>query len=100
MKLARPRFVRSAIIAVALSFSIALRAGPPSDQPTMIDSMDAAALAKIAPRMHEFVDDKQIAGAVTLVMLHGQIVDFQAVGLADIAEKRPMTRDSLVASAS
>ena len=37
---------------------------------------------------------------VTLVMRHGQIVHFEAVGSADIAEKRPMTRDCLFAIAS
>ena len=50
--------------------------------------------------MHQFVDDKQIAGAVTLVALRGKIVHLEAVGWSDIAGKRPMARDNLFAIAS
>ena len=75
-------------------------ADPPNDKPSTGASVDAAAPAKIATRMQQFVDDKQIAGAVTLVMRRGKIVHFEPVGWADIAEKRPMTRDNLFAIAS
>jgi CubicO group peptidase (beta-lactamase class C family) len=62
--------------------------------------MDADKLAKIAPRMRQFVADKQIAGAVTLVARRGTVVHLEAVGSADIAHNRPMTTDSLFAIAS
>jgi CubicO group peptidase (beta-lactamase class C family) len=77
-----------------------LSAEPPNNKPSTGASVDAAAPARIATRMQQFFDDKQIAGAVTLVMRNGQIVHFEAVGSADIAEKRPMTRDCMFAIAS
>src|SRR5207302_1816333 len=50
--------------------------------------------------MEQFIKDKQIAGAVTLVMRHGRIVHFAAVGSADVARERPMTRDAIFEIAS
>jgi CubicO group peptidase (beta-lactamase class C family) len=64
------------------------------------DDTAAPGLAKIAPRMREFVDAKQISGAVTLVAHKGQIVRLEAVGEADIASHRPMMKDSVFAIAS
>jgi CubicO group peptidase (beta-lactamase class C family) len=71
-------------------------------QPSAPDAigMDAAQLAKIAPRMRQFIADKQIAGAVTFVARSGVVVHLEAVGSADIAHNRPMTTDSLFAIAS
>ncbi len=62
--------------------------------------VDAQQLAQIAQRMQEFVDQKQISGAVTLVALKGKIVHHEAVGLADIAAGRPMYKDTLFGIAS
>lgn len=62
--------------------------------------MDAAALARIDDRVREFVDARQIAGAVTLVARRGQLVHLGAVGQADIAAAREMTPDTVFAIAS
>lgn len=62
--------------------------------------MDAEALAKIDARMHEFVEARQIAGAVTLVARRGRVVHLGAVGKADIAADRAMARDTLFSIAS
>jgi CubicO group peptidase (beta-lactamase class C family) len=61
---------------------------------------DAPALDKIAPRMQEFGDQKQVSGVVTLVMHKGKVIHHEAVGLADIDASRPMYKDSLFAIAS
>ncbi|MBI3861322.1 MAG: beta-lactamase family protein [Planctomycetia bacterium] len=63
------------------------------------DSVDRR-LAKIAPQMREFVDAKQISGAVTLVAHKGKTVHLEAVGEADVADHRPMTKDTLFGIAS
>ena len=55
--------------------------------------MDAKALGKINERMREFVRMKQAAGIVTLVARKGKVVHLGAVGEADIASSRKMTRD-------
>jgi CubicO group peptidase (beta-lactamase class C family) len=62
--------------------------------------MKASVLAEIPQRMRGFVEDKQIAGAVTLVALRGCLVHLEAVGLADIEAQKPLDVDSLFAIAS
>ena len=49
----------------------------------------------IAPAMQKLVDDGVISGAVTLVANADEVLSFQAVGLSDIAGKKPMRKDSL-----
>src|SRR6266436_1088741 len=70
------------------------------DEAALASGMEPEALAKIAPRMEQFVKDKQIAGAVTLVMRQGKLVHFAAVGSADVAHERPMHRDAIFEIAS
>src|SRR5688572_19608330 len=62
--------------------------------------MDVATLTKIERRLQEFVEEKQISGAVSLVAKDGKIVHFVAVGQADLDENRPMREDTLFAIAS
>ena len=62
--------------------------------------LDAGALARIAPRMQQFVDQHQAAGVVTLVARHGHVAHVAAVGLADIEKRQPMRTDSLFLIAS
>lgn len=52
-------------------------------------------LAEVRKRMQAFVDDKTIAGAVTLVARNGQIAALDAVGQADIAKGKPMKPDTM-----
>jgi len=62
--------------------------------------LDEASLGKIKTRMLEFVDAKQIAGAVTLVARRGRVVHVGAVGKADVASGREMVADTVFAIAS
>lgn len=57
-------------------------------------------LSKIRSRMEQFVADKEIAGAVTLLARGGKIVHWEAVGWADLDAKTPMQKDSLFQIAS
>ncbi|HWW88293.1 MAG TPA: serine hydrolase domain-containing protein [Vicinamibacterales bacterium] len=41
------------------------------------------------------VDDKQLAGIVTVMARHGKIVDFQTYGKKDLASGAPMTKDTI-----
>lgn len=45
--------------------------------------------------MQKFVDDGVISGAVTLVARHGKVASLEAVGWADLANKKPMREDDL-----
>ncbi len=57
--------------------------------------VSASKLAEIPKRLQAFVDDQTISGAVALVSRHDRTVSLEAVGLADIAGKKPMRPNSL-----
>lgn len=61
---------------------------------------NTAALKKIGQRMDAFVEGQQVSGVVTLVAHRGKVVHLKAVGLADMAQQRPMQTDSLFCIAS
>jgi CubicO group peptidase (beta-lactamase class C family) len=52
-------------------------------------------LNAINERLRRFVDEHEIAGAVTLVATHEGIVHFDAIGKADIARDKRMRLDSI-----
>lgn len=62
--------------------------------------LDAEALKKIDERMKEFVAQKQIAGAVTLIARRGRVVHLSPVGMADVAGKKEMKTDTVFRIAS
>jgi CubicO group peptidase (beta-lactamase class C family) len=41
------------------------------------------------------IDDKQLAGAVTILARHGKIVDYRTYGMRDLDSKTPMTKDTI-----
>jgi CubicO group peptidase (beta-lactamase class C family) len=49
----------------------------------------------VIDRVRPYVEQNEIAGAVTLIAQNGRIREFEATGLADLKTKRPMTRDTL-----
>jgi CubicO group peptidase (beta-lactamase class C family) len=61
---------------------------------------DADQLARIPARMQEFVEQKRIAGAVTLVATADRVVRVDAVGHADLSAGRAMQSDSIFRIAS
>ena len=50
---------------------------------------------KIPERMRHFVDEKTVAGVVTLVARGNDIVEFDTQGMADIESNRPMRKDTI-----
>jgi CubicO group peptidase (beta-lactamase class C family) len=61
----------------------------------MKTGMHPGKLAEIPKRMEQFVAEKQISGAVTLVAHHGEIQQLAAVGESDIANHRKMRTDDM-----
>ncbi len=57
--------------------------------------MDAARLAAISPRQQQFADSGAIAGTVTLIERHGELVHIGAVGMQNVEDKVPMKNDSI-----
>jgi len=52
-------------------------------------------LARLHANMHKEVDEKRLAGVVTLVARHGKIVDVDVYGKKDLASGAPMTQDTI-----
>jgi CubicO group peptidase (beta-lactamase class C family) len=52
-------------------------------------------LRRLEAAMKRVVDDKQIAGVVTLLERHGKIVEFSAVGSKDVRNSDPMQKDTI-----
>jgi CubicO group peptidase (beta-lactamase class C family) len=61
----------------------------------LAQAQESEILGKIPARLKEFVDNKVVAGAVTLVAHDGKIAEFDAVGMADIEAGRVMKKDSI-----
>jgi CubicO group peptidase (beta-lactamase class C family) len=66
----------------------------------VIEGVDQAALAQIAPALQSVIDAGDLSGAVTLIWRDGQEIQFQALGQRDIEAGLPMTRDTLFRIAS
>lgn len=57
--------------------------------------MSSERLARIGKRMQEYIDQNKVAGTVTLVARHGEIVNFEALGYSDREKKIPMKKDDI-----
>ncbi len=57
--------------------------------------MSAEKLAEIDAAMQRLVDEKRVAGVVTMVVRHGKVAHFEAVGKMDIDAEEPMRRDTI-----
>jgi CubicO group peptidase (beta-lactamase class C family) len=66
----------------------------PSAKPESV-GLSSERLDRIATAIQRNIEDKRIAGAVTLVMRHGQVAFFKAQGMADREAAKPMQRDSI-----
>src|SRR5436190_9127181 len=56
---------------------------------------DQNKLLEVPTKMKEMIAANEIAGAVTCVVTKGKIVQLEAVGLADVANNKPMQKDSI-----
>jgi CubicO group peptidase (beta-lactamase class C family) len=78
-----------------LSLLIALLAIASSQRLSTAAEADTPTLAGVSQALSKFIEDKEIAGAVTLVADKDKVLHVAASGLADIANKRPMRPDAI-----
>src|SRR5579862_6594604 len=52
-------------------------------------------LERITAKVQQSIDDKRIAGAVTLVARHGKVVFFKSQGALDREANKPMRNDAI-----
>lgn len=70
--------------------AVTIRAGAIAPQ-----GMNPEKLKAIPAAMQKFVDDKTIAGAVTLIARDGKIASLEAVGMSDLEKGTAMTKESV-----
>ena len=52
-------------------------------------------LERLHALIQQEIDQKQLAGAVTILARHGKIVEYRTYGLRDLASGAPMTKDTI-----
>ena len=90
-------FTRAVFSVIALIWIASSVAGQrlPMAVPEQV-GMSAAKLAELGPFVkNRYVDNRLMAGAVTIVARRGKIVYFEAVGEMDREKKKPMTKDAI-----
>jgi CubicO group peptidase (beta-lactamase class C family) len=91
IKRVRPvSFLVAALALCAAAFAQDLPAGKPESL-----GFSPERLQRIATAVQRSIDDQRIAGAVTLVLRHGQVAWYSAQGMADREAGKPMEKDSL-----
>ena len=82
--------------AVMLFSVLVLRAQPlPLAEPEEL-GFAPARLEKLHALVKQHIDDGQYAGAISLIVRGGAIVDWQTYGFRDLEAKLPMERDTIV----
>ncbi len=98
------RMVAAAVaVALCLSASLAIaqqnaKSAPhPAFDMTVVKPETVGFSSEGLERLHQFmqqaVDQKQIAGIVTILARHGKVVDYSTYGYRDMAAAAPMTKD-------
>jgi CubicO group peptidase (beta-lactamase class C family) len=64
-------------------------------QSTHAAGVNNTILSQIPQRIKHFIDTQTVAGAVTLVATDSDVLEFHALGMADIEDNRPMQKDSI-----
>jgi len=78
----------------ALFFSVAVAQEAPVVKPETV-GLSSERLERIAGTVQRSIDDKRIAGAVTLVARRGHVAWFKAQGMADREAGKPMRPDTM-----
>jgi CubicO group peptidase (beta-lactamase class C family) len=98
----RRRLVWPVFAVATLALAPSNRAGEnglPQAKPEAV-GMSSERLQKVSRFVKEYIDNDQIAGAVTLVARRGRIVHFEAQGWRHKEENQPMPKDALFSLAS
>jgi CubicO group peptidase (beta-lactamase class C family) len=91
----RIRRIRLSSFALILVLAAAVAAQDfPTAKPESV-GLSSERLERISKVVQKDIDDKRLAGAVTLVLRHGQVAWFKAQGMQDREAGKPMRPDSI-----
>jgi CubicO group peptidase (beta-lactamase class C family) len=60
-----------------------------------LEGFSTEGLARLHALMQKTVEEKQIAGIVTILARHGRIVDYRTYGVSDLAAGKPIQKDAI-----
>jgi CubicO group peptidase (beta-lactamase class C family) len=90
----RNRKIIPVLLGVVLLNIIAFAQDLPAGKPEAL-GLSSERLERIGTVVQHEIDSKHIAGAVTLVVRHGQVVWFKSQGMMDREAGKPMARDAM-----
>jgi CubicO group peptidase (beta-lactamase class C family) len=93
MKSLTRRLIYASLI-VALACGV--RAGELPEAAPQSTGISPTKLASAEKAVKDLVEKKEFSGAITLVARNGKIVEWQAVGMRDLAKNKPMEKDTIV----
>jgi CubicO group peptidase (beta-lactamase class C family) len=97
---ARRHVLPLALVAVPL---LAAQAGEPRELPRARPEevgISSERLRRVDDVVRRYIDEKKVAGAVTLVARRGRVVHYEAQGLRDVESEEPMRTDAIFRMAS
>jgi CubicO group peptidase (beta-lactamase class C family) len=86
---------RACVAILLLAAGIAGCQKPTTESADLRAGMSVERLQRISTHFHKLVDEGKMAGVVTWVQRHGEVVHEDAYGMADIQAGRAMAKDSL-----
>lgn len=89
-----------AAFVLAAAFSCVAQAAnrrAPANEPVSPESVGFSSerLERLHALIQGEVDNKQLAGAITILARHGKIIDYRTYGVRDLATKAAMTKDTI-----
>src|SRR5262249_49101655 len=75
------------------------KTGLPTAKPEEV-GLSPERMPRVSAAVQRYIDEKKLAGAVTLIARRGRVVHFEVQGMMDLESKKPMTRDTLFRMAS
>ncbi|HXY36590.1 MAG TPA: serine hydrolase domain-containing protein [Planctomycetaceae bacterium] len=93
----RKSLIRSLILgSLVLALTCAVHAAEIPQATPESQHVSPTKLAAAEKAVKELIDKKEYAGAITMVLRNGKIVEWQTYGLADVAKNKPMEKDTIV----
>jgi CubicO group peptidase (beta-lactamase class C family) len=88
-----PRLALAFVLALA-AIAAAAAQELPTAKPESV-GLSSERLERIAAKVQQTIEEKRIAGAVTLVARHGKVVYFKSQGSLDREANKPMRNDAI-----
>ncbi len=92
--------LRAIAVVAAFALSLSARADASPETDSAAHGLDPERLSRLQAAMQSYVDDGELAGAVTLIARDGEVVYFDAVGQRDREAAAPMQKDTIFRIAS